>query len=332
MIKRTIEISRQPAHLSVRNDQLVIQPLDQPKSVATTIPCEDIGVVLVDQPQVNYSHPALATLMRYGAAVVICGHDHLPAGLLLPLSDHTEVVWRVHDQINASEPTKKRLWQQIITAKILRQAGNLPQGSPARGFLENLARDVKSGDTTNAEAHAARIYWSAWLDPEGISNLVSSVTAQSGPIALDPDAFRRDPDGLDPVNVMLNYGYAVLRAAVARALVAAGLFPALGLHHCNRANAFVLADDLVEPLRPLVDARVRDLFLAGRGIQDGLDQSTKAALLSLLTHTVILAPGDGSASPLMVALHRVTASLVRCLRGEENRLALPAWDQSKLWT
>lgn len=324
MIKRTIEISRQAAHLSVRHEQLVVQPIGEDKAAATTIPCEDIGVVCIDHPGVSYTHQAMAMLMRFGAAVVVCGPDHLPAGLLLPVSNHTEVLWRINEQVAATTPRKKRLWQQIVAAKVQRQARNLIEGSAPRRFLEELAKDVKSGDKGNAEAQAARVYWSAWLDtPEKTaSRLVSSPTAGMGDVDLDPDAWRRDQNGLDPLNVMLNYGYSVMRAAVARALVSAGLFPALGLFHRTRSNAFALADDLMEPLRPLVDARVRDWYRAGRGIQNGLDQETKAALLRLLTHPVQV---DGTSGPLMVALHRMTASLVRCLRGEETKLLLPDW-------
>lgn len=326
MIKRTIEISHRAMHLSVDHDQLVIQPYNETKEAARTVPCEDIGVVLVDHPAVSYTHQALSTLMRFGAVIVICGRDHLPAGLLLPMSEHSEVVWRVQEQIAATMPRKKRIWQQLVIAKVKRQADNLPADSPAHRLLNTLAGEVKSGDTTNVEAQAARAYWAAWLDPKGAGGLVSSVTAGAGEINLDPAAFRRDPDGLDPLNVMLNYGYAVMRAAVGRALVAAGLFPALGVHHHNRSNPFALADDLVEPLRPLVDARVRDLYWEGRGIHDGLDQPTKAALLALLTHPVRLTNGDGYTRPLMVTLHHVTASLVRCLRGEEAKLVLPEWE------
>jgi len=324
MIKRTIEISRQAVHLSVRHDQLVIQPIGETKAAATIIPCEDIGVVCIDHPGTSYSHQAMTTLIRSGAAVVMCGADHLPAGMLLPLSNHTEVLWRINDQITVTEPRKKRLWQQIVTAKIGRQARNLPEEASTRRFLEELTRTVRSGDKGNAESQAARVYWSAWLDPLGGSRLISSVTAGSGEVEPGADEWHRNQDGLDPLNVMLNYGYAVLRAAVARALVSAGLFPAIAVFHHNRSNAFALADDLVEPFRPLVDARVRELYRLDRGIHDGLDQPTKAALLELLTHPVLT---DGASGPLMISLHRMTASFVRCLRGEESKLLLPDWTQ-----
>lgn len=298
MIKRTIEISTEPAHLAVKLDQLLIQRLDDRSEILGTVPCEDVGLLLVDQPATTYSHHALVTLVARGAVVVLCGRDHLPAGILLPLADHSQVVWRIHEQIAVSKPLQKQLWKQLVVAKVRRQAGNLEPGSAPRRRIAELARSVRSGDPTNVEAQAARVYWSAWMKPSA--------------------AFRRDQDGTDSLNAMLNYGYAVLRAAIARALVAGGSLPALGLHHSNRSNAFCLADDLLEPLRPMVDARVRALYLNGRR---ELDRSTKEGLLELLTATVEVGPFTG---PMMVSLHRMVASLVRCYQGEEKRLLLPA--------
>ncbi len=322
MIKRTLEISRQPMFISLRQGQLVLQPPEADKSASHTVPCEDIGLVMVDQPRVTWTHKALAALMKHGAAVCICGDDHLPAGLLVPLPGHTEVVWRLDDQINATKPRKKRIWQQLVAAKVRAQATNLASGSPARNLLENLASQVRSGDTTNVEAHAARAYWATWLSRSGEPALASSVTAGTEIFdAEHPDTppFRRDPDGTDPVNAMLNYGYAVLRAAVARALVAAGLLPALGVHHHNRSNAFCLADDLMEPLRPMVDVRVRELHWRGH---HELDQLGKACLLDVLVQPVKLRRDRG---PLMVSLHRMVASFRRALRGT-GEMAIPLSD------
>lgn len=305
MIKRTIEISREAAHLGVKLDQLLIErhprPEDPPEAPGriASIPCEDIGLVVVDHPACTYSHRALSGLMRSGACLVVCGDDHLPAGLLLPLSTHTRIVWRIQTQIDASRPVRKQIWKQLVQAKIRAQAANLPPGPPRRR-LERMAAEVKSGDTANLEAQAAKLYWSVWLDP---------LPAQK--------QFGRDPEGADPANAMLNYGYAILRAAVARALVSAGLFPALGVHHANRSNAFCLADDLVEPLRPLIDGRVRQLLKLNR---TRLDQPGKALLLEVLTQTVRMGEQTG---PLMVCLHDMTAGFVRCLEGIDNRLIVP---------
>lgn len=309
MIKRTIEISSEPAHLSVRLDQLIIQPHDQPKESATSIPCEDIGMVMVDNGRCTYSHAALAKLSEFGAVLVVCGRDHLPIGLLLPLTDHTQVVWRVDDQLSVTKPLRKQLWKQIVQAKIRAQATNLPRDSAARGRLLAMAsREVRSGDPTNVEAQAAKIYWSAWLAPHG------KTAASVG----NSVKFRRDPKGPDSLNLMLNYGYAVVRAAVARAIVGAGLLPVLGLHHHNRSNQFCLADDLMEPLRPMVDRRVRELYVI-HGRRD-LNQPTKAGLLELLTRPVKI---DGESGPLMVALHRFVASLVKCFEGSSKQLRIP---------
>lgn len=299
MIKRTVEISKEPMHLAVRLDQLLLQRHEANPETAASIPCEDIGLVIVDHPQTTYSHQALAKLIEFGAAVLFCGRDHLPAGMLLPLSTHTEVVWRIQDQIAASKPTCKRLWQQLVVAKIRAQAANLAADAPARGKLLTLADEVKSGDPANVEAQAAKVYWSVWLGT-----------------APEASTFRRDPDG-DGLNSMLNYGYAVLRAAVGRALVGSGLHPAIGLHHSNRSNPFCLADDLVEPLRPLVDARVRDLNEWGLKT---LEHRSKVHLLELLTAAVRI---DDQTGPLMVAIHRMAASLAKCLSGREKKIQIP---------
>jgi CRISPR-associated protein Cas1 len=306
VIKRTIEISSAPTHVTSRLKQLV---LERDGATIGSIPCEDLGVVVVDHPQTTYTHAALASLVESDAVMVICGRNHLPHGILLPLTDHSQVVWRIAEQVAISKPLQKRLWQQIVRAKVLAQAGNLPRDSAAYRKLAELARQVRSGDPTNIEAQAARIYWSAWLD---------TPDDQPPPEFRDfaPAPFRRDPDG-DGINSLLNYGYAILRAAVARVLVASGLLPALGLHHSNRSNAFCLADDLLEPLRPLVDERVRELKRAG-GVE--LTPTTKSALLSLLTLTVRY---DGQTGPLLVSLHRYVASLVNCFQGTAESLEIP---------
>jgi len=291
MIKRTVEISQQPAHLTVQLDQLLVQ---RNGDTVGRIPCEDLGMLLVDQPAVTYTHHALTRLMEFDAAVVVCGRNHLPAGILLPLADHSQVVWRVQLQVDVPKPLVKQLWKQLVQAKIRAQAANLAPG-PARTRLLEIARHVRSGDPANAEGQAARFYW---------------------PALFSETAFRRDPDGAPPNN-LLNYGYAVVRAALARAIVAAGLLPALGLKHCNRANAFCLADDLIEPLRPLVDARVREMLSQG---DRELSPGVKAKLLALLAEPVVLRNEQG---PLLVNLHRFVASLVACYEGNAKQLDIP---------
>ncbi len=295
MIKRTLEISREPAHLSVRDEQLILKRDGQ---TIGSVPCEDIGVVMVDHPQTTYTHAALAKLAESDAVVVICGRDHLPAAILLPMADHSQLVWRLNDQLNVGKPMLKQLWRQLVVAKIRAQARNLEIDQPARKKLLALAKNVRSGDPQNVEAQAARVYWANWLWQE---------------------EFRRDAEA-PGLNSFLNYGYAVVRAAIARAIVAAGLLPSLGIHHHNRSNAFCLADDLIEPLRPLVDERVRELHRQG---YEQLDQPAKAALLEILAEPVVMRDSEELVGPLMVQLHRYVASLVRCYRSEAAALVVP---------
>lgn len=297
MIKRTIEISREPAYLTVRHNQLVLR---RGEETVASIPCEDLGVVVVEHPQTTYSHAALNAMADAQAVLVVCDSKHLPAAMLLPLGDHTEVVRRLREQVTASLPLLKQLWKQIVQSKIAAQAANLSPGTPAHRRLTAMIKEVRSGDTTNCEAQAARMYWIHWL----------------GGISLVGEPFRRDAD-MPGINSLLNYGYAIVRAAIARAIVVAGLHPAFGLKHHNRGNAYCLADDLIEPLRPLVDSRVRDLARDGRL---ELDQPTKAALLEILTAEVRLGDETG---PLLVSLGRMVASLVSCYAGESRRLEIP---------
>ena len=241
-MKRVLEISEGAAHLAVRNDQLLLKRQGQ---VVGQAPCDDLGVVVVDHAQTTYTHQALIALADAGAVVVLCGENHLPTAMILPLMTHTQIVPRLTAQITVSQPVKKRLWRQLVVAKIRAQAENLdPESSPHKKLLA-LTKEVRSGDTTNVEARAAKLYWRHWLD-------------SSDPQVLDSEPFRRDPNQ-SGLNSFLNYGYTILRAAIARSIVATGLQPSLGLHHSRRDNAFCLADDLIEPFRPLVDDRVRTL-------------------------------------------------------------------------
>ncbi len=258
------------------------------------IPCEDVGMLLIDNRATTYSHAALTRLAGHGAAVVLCGENHLPAGMVLPMEGNDLLSQRLRAQVQAPVPLGKQLWRQIVREKIRGQARNLPEGHPTRTALMTLREEVRSEDSTNCEGQAARYYWPALLG----------------------ESFRRDPDGLPP-NGVLNYGYMVMRAALARAICAAGLHPALGLHHHNRNNAFCLADDLVEVLRPRVDAITLKLLLEGGGF---VDKTAKKALLGLLAEEVQI--GDQS-GPLTVGLHRMVASLVRCYEGTQKELDLP---------
>ena len=293
MIKRTIEVSGKGNDLSIDLGSLVIRK--DGESVGR-IPLEDIGLLILDAPTTTYTHSVITEVLAAGAVIIPCGRDHHPRGLFLPQESSLQTQ-RLAAQVAAPLPLKKSLWKQVVQAKVRNQAGALPEDSPERGLLRALVVRVRSGDPTNVEAHAARVYWPAMFGKD----------------------FRRLPEGPSP-NGLLNYGYMALRACVARAICGAGLHPAMGLHHHNRSNPFCLADDLLEPLRPLVDVQVQALARAGTA---EVNRETKFQLLSLLTATVEVAGLEG---PLMVALERVTASLERCYAGEQKKLELP-----KLW-
>lgn len=290
MIKRTIEISGQGNHLYVSEGSLCIR---RGRQVVGRVPLEDLGVLILDTPTVTYTHSVLTAALEAGAVIVPCGSDHHPRGLFLP-QGNTLQTQRLRAQVAASLPLRKRLWRQVVRAKIRNQADILTKGCTARKALVAMIPCVRSGDPTNVEARAARRYWPALLGEQ----------------------FRRARDGAAPNN-LLNYGYMVVRAAVARAICGAGLHPSLGLQHHNRGNRFCLADDLLEPLRPMVDERVRALWT--RGCPE-VDRETKTELLSILTRRVETA---GSTGPLLVGLERTMASLVRCYAGQDKLLELP---------
>jgi len=294
MIKRIVEISSARTRLSVKYGQLIIK---NDSEQVSSIPCEDIGVLLIDHQGTSYTHCVFTELLRCGAAVVLCGGNHHPAGMFLPIESNSVQTERFRRQIEVKEPVKKRLWKQIIQAKIKHQAKLAGKDSDVYRSLLALRKRVRSGDPDNIEAQASRKFW---------------------PVYLQDVTFRRDINGAPPNN-MLNYGYMVMRAAVARALCSAGLLPALGIHHRNRYNAFCLADDMVEPFRGFVESKVRDTYPAN-GPLDDLDQPTKAKLLEVLYEPVTISGFNG---PLMVGLHRTMASLQRCFAGEQGFIDLP---------
>ena len=294
MIKRIIEISRAKTYLSVRYGQLVIKRNGEQIS---SIPCEDIGVLLVDHSGITYTHSVFTELLKCGAAVVLCSNNHHPAGMLLPIESNSVQTERFRKQIEAKEPLKKQLWKQIIRKKIKHQAKLVGKDSDVYKPLMTLRDRVRSGDPNNIEAQASKKFWRAYL--QGTK-------------------FRRNIDGLPPNN-LLNYGYMVIRAAVARALCSAGLLPSLGIHHRNRYNAFCLADDMIEPFRGFVESKVRQIC-EQQSIIDELDQGTKAAILEVLYEPVTIA---GFSGPLLVGLHRTMASLQRCFAREQKELELP---------
>ncbi len=293
MIRKTVEFGTAGTRLSVAHRQLVVERPDQAK---VTLPIEDLGVVIVDDVCASYTQAVFLELLAAGATVMVTGRDHLPAGMMLPLDAHHVQTERHRAQAEASEPVKKRAWQALIRTKIAQQAEVLTHFTGENAGLAAMARRVRSGDPDNLEAQAAQRYWPRLLGA----------------------AFRRDRTA-DGINALLNYGYAVVRAAAARAVVASGLIPSLGVFHRNRGNPFCLADDLLEPYRPYVDWRVKlllDLDEAPR-IEE---RATRAALLSLFNETIVV---GGRRTPLLLALHASAASLSRVLIGVDRKLALP---------
>ena len=292
MIKRTVEISGSGTRFFLKNDQIVLKRKGEKIG---QIPSEDIGIMIIDCPDAVYTHASLVRLAEQGCVVVFCGSNHLPISMVLPYAANSLIVKRLSIQLKAGVPKKKRLWQQIVQQKILNQAANLNNDFSERTFLLTLAKRVRSGDPDNLEAQAARHYWKFWLHEQ---------------------PFQRDRNG-PPPNNLLNYGYAIIRAAVARAICGAGLNPSIGLHHKNRGDAFCLASDIMEPLRPLVDRVVRGLHLEGI---DTIDKESKKRILMILAEPIELFQSKG---PLLVELQRTAASLVRCFEGNERRLELP---------
>ncbi len=295
MIKRTLYFGN-PAYLSKKDNQLVIDLLN--KEDKKTIPIEDIGIIVLDNQQITISQGALMCLTQNNAAVITCDETHHPIGLLMPLDGNSVQRERFTSQIEASLPLKKQLWQQTIETKIYNQHLILKNLGIESENMLYWSNNVKSGDNENHEARAAAYYWSK-IFPEHYN-------------------FRRERAGLPPNN-LLNYGYAILRAIVARALVSSGLLPTLGIHHRNKYNAYCLADDIMEPYRPFVDQIVLDIINSGENFEE-LTPSIKKQLLSIATVDIEL---EGEKSPLMVGMQRTTASLARCFEGTQRKIVYP---------
>lgn len=307
MIKRTLYFGN-PTYLSLKNEQLVIRLPEVEKSsvpesfkddATRTIPVEDIGIVVLDHKQITLTHGVMEALLENNCALITCDSRHLPVGLMLPLSGNTTQTERFREQIEASLPLKKQLWQQTVKAKIENQAVVL---SAARGeVVKNMlvwANDVKSGDPDNYEARAAAYYWKSLFPMIG--------------------GFTREREGDEPNN-LLNYGYAILRAVIARSLVASGLLPTLGIHHHNRYNAYCLADDIMEPYRPFVDRVVIEIIDSGISCAE-LTKEIKAKLLGIPVLDVQI---NGQRSPLMIAAGLTASSLYKCFTGEQRKIAYP---------
>ena len=291
MVGRVVEIANDGRHLAVDRGFLTVA--EQGAEVGR-VPLDDLAAVIANAHGLTYSNNLLVTLAARGVPVVLCGANHRPAAIVWPVDGHHAQAGRMSDQARASAPLKKRLWQQIVQAKILAQGAALASVGAEAGGFRLLARKVRPGDLGNVEAEAARRYW---------------------PLMLGGD-FRRDHDG-GGLNGLLNYGYAILRAATARAVMAAGLHPSLGLMHSNRGNALVLVDDLMEPFRPVVDREVHRL--KGSGITE-VEREAKAALARVMVTDL---PVEEGVSPVMTCLERLAGSLTKAYAGEIDRLVLP---------
>ena len=308
MIKKTLCFSN-PIYLSLRNAQLVLHipevennktlPEAIKKEAERTIPIEDIGVVILDNRRITITSGAMEALLENNCAVITCNQKSMPVGLLLPLCGNTTQNERFRSQLEASLPLRKQLWQQTIKQKILNQEYVLRINTAQEtNCMRVWSNDVRSGDPDNLEARAAAYYW---------KNVFTTY----------PN-FVRDREGTPPNN-LLNYGYAILRAIIARALVGSGLLPTLGIHHHNRYNAYCLADDIMEPYRPYVDQLVLDIIQCNLEISD-ITRDLKMRLLGIPMLDVVI---NGKRSPLMIAAQQTTASLARCFAGESKRISYP---------
>ena len=291
MIGRVVEVAEDGRHLSLFHGFLEVS---QGSTELGRVPLDDLAAVIANAHGLTYSNNLLVELAGRGIPVVLSGANHTPAALLWPVDGHHLQSARMLAQANAPKPLVKRLWQQVIQAKIRNQGAVLEAVGQSAGAFDRLTRSVRSGDPDNIEAQAARRYWPALMG----------------------DGFRRDKSS-GGVNAMLNYGYAILRSAVARGVMAAGLHPTLGIHHRNRGNPMCLVDDLMEPFRPIVDLRVQRLTAAGQQV---VDPTSKRSLSALLI--VDMATAEG-VSPLGTCALRLAQSLARSFETGQPALVFP---------
>lgn len=299
MIKRTLYFGH-PSRLKAKDRQLLVIYPNKEKTTVS-IPIEDIGVVVLDHWDIMLSQFALNKMLENNVAVISCNEKHMPKGMFLNLDGHHAQSKKTSHQIEATVPLKKNLWQQTVRSKIHNQAMVLNRQGIAHGNLKSWSLKVGSGDPSNLEGRAAAYYWKKVFEPY-------------------TPRFKRDKDGGMP-NALLNYGYAILRAVVARSLVASGLLPTLGIHHRNKYNAYCLADDIMEPYRPYVDILVLDLIEEG-ALEEGerLSPQIKQGLLQIPALDVLI---NGKKSPLLVGVQRTTASLAACFEGEIRKISYP---------
>ncbi len=312
MIKRTLFFAN-PVYLSTKNKQLVVTYPDNdlnktpkakrlkefPAENKRTVPIEDIGVVILEHPQITITNKLLEQLTLNNVAVIHCNNQHLPVGLIMPLNGHSEQSERFRKQIKAGLPLKKNLWQQTVQAKIINQAALLAERNVPVKNMYQWAKDVVSGDKHNHESRAAVYYW------QNLFNLPHFSRSRFG----------------EPPNNLLNYGYAILRSITARALISSGLLPTLGIYHKNKYNAYCLADDIMEPYRPYVDLIVLNI-LDNKANYHELNSEIETQLASITTIDVII---DNKKSPLLIAMSRTTNSLYECFAGIRRKILYPVY-------
>lgn len=313
MIKRTLFFVN-PVHLSIRHAQLVVK--DKEKETERTVPIEDVGYVVLDNHQITFTQSVPVHLIANNIATVFCNEKHHPTSMLLNLDGNHLQQEVFTSQINASEPLKKQLWQQTVKAKIRNQRKHLESLNRDSKIMKSFEDKVLSGDSTHREAQAARHYWQNLFTHGELSRFIGSVNDKD---YNKPYAFGRERTGMSP-NDALNYAYAVLRAATAKALVGSGLLPTLGIHHHNRYNAYCLADDIMEPYRPIIDRHIHKNVVKKFVHWKELTTEIKMEILKLLELDCQM--GELK-RPLMIALSFTTASLAKCFSGESRKLSYP---------
>jgi CRISPR-associated protein Cas1 len=296
MIKRTLYFGN-PCYLKKKQDQLMVD-FPEEGMESKSVPIEDIGIVILDNPRITITQAALAAVNENNAVIVNCNEKHLPHALMLTTSSHHAYTEKLRFQLESTLPLRKNLWQQTVAAKINNQATLLDSWGVDTENMKYWAKHVKSGDPENMEARAAAFYWGKYHE-----------------------GFKRHRFG-DPPNNLLNYGYAILRAVVARALVASGMLPAVGIHHRNKYNPYCLADDIMEPYRPWVDQLVLEICEGNEDIEE-LTPELKRELLSIPVMDVYI---EKQKSPLMVGMQRTSASLMQCFEGSTRKIIYPVFD------
>jgi len=294
MIEKILDFSQEPVSLKIKYQQLVIIKDNHPD---ITIPINEIAVIIASHPQISYTNAVLASLAENGGIFIICDKKYLPIAMTLPLQSHYIQTQRFLLQANVSLPTRKQLWKQIVQAKVKNQGKLLYKLYGNDQGLLKMAHRVRSGDQDNIEAQASRRYWTTLFN--------------------DP-SFKRNPQKQDQ-NRFLNYGYAVLRAIVSRAICSAGLHPSLGLHHHNQYNPFCLADDLMEPFRPFIDRAVVEL-LKKYPEDHPLDPELKKQILSAITEKINI---NQEKRTIFDSATKTANSLVKVYEGKEKKLILP---------